>query len=56
MSPPIQIGGYVSGRDAVSDRTIGDILTEARKRGLLTGALPGRAGGELTAKARRLLR
>lgn len=32
-----------------------DVLHDARERGLLTKTLPGRAGGRLTAKARRLL-
>lgn len=32
-----------------------NVVLEARKRGLLTETKPGRAGGDLTAKARRLL-
>lgn len=38
-----------------SPKTVGNRLTEARRRGLLTYPPPGRAGGELTEKARHLL-
>jgi hypothetical protein len=38
-----------------SERTIRDFVDKARKRGLLIGGSPGRAGGQLSAKAKRLL-
>jgi len=53
--PPITIEGYVSKARYVSPETVGDIIGEARHRGLLTSSPPGRPGGELTSKARRLL-
>jgi hypothetical protein len=39
----------------VKEQTARDILYQARRRGLLTEAPPGKAGGELTDKARKIL-
>jgi hypothetical protein len=40
----------------LSSNRIGNILTECRRKGFLTGALPGRAGGTLTDKAKQRAR
>jgi hypothetical protein len=54
--PPVRIEGYVSrGGPTVAAGTVRDIVHRARTRGLLTESPVGRAGGELTAKAMRLL-
>jgi hypothetical protein len=53
--PPRAIKGYVSTGDRVSEATVRDIIHECRERGLLTPAPKGRPGGELTAKAMRML-
>lgn len=42
--------------ERVAPGTIRSILREARRRKLLTASPSGRAGGELTARAERLLR
>jgi transposase len=39
-----------------SRNTVKDVIREARARGLLTETTHGRAGGRLTAKAKKLLR
>lgn len=54
--PPRTIKGYVSDGDRVSEATVRDIIHEARERGLLTRSPKGRAGGELTPKAIRMLK
>lgn len=56
---PIQLLVQQSPRPAgrtFEDIYIRDLIRDARKRNLLTKASPGVAGGELTAKARRILR
>lgn len=45
----------MASQDDLSEITIRGLLYEARKRGLLTSATPGQAGGKLTDKAVRLL-
>lgn len=40
---------------SVAESTVRNQVSEARARGLLTSSRPGRAGGRLTARARRLL-
>lgn len=52
-APPVVLG---VGAGEASEATIRDTLTEARERGLLTSSPRGKAGGELTPKALRLLR
>ncbi len=55
--PQVRIEGYVSRRGPTGAAgTVRDIVHRARTRGLLTESAVGRAGGELTAKAMRLLR
>jgi hypothetical protein len=56
QAPPVEVEGYVSTGERVAPATIRSILREARRRGLLSEAPNGRAGGELSAKARRLLK
>lgn len=54
-NPPLPLAPWSLDGKA-SRHTIADIVAEARTRGLLTApALPGRAGGELTERAKRLL-
>jgi hypothetical protein len=54
--PPARISGYVSDGDRISKETVSDLIHQARKRGLLTPSPIGRPGGELTAKAKALLK
>ncbi len=49
--PPVKISGFASSSDA-PEATVRAIIHEARRRDLLTAAPRGRAGGELTDKAR----
>ncbi|MGH2660719.1 MAG: hypothetical protein ACRDHS_13935 [Actinomycetota bacterium] len=51
--PPVTIAGFASSR--APQATVRAIIHEARRRKLLTGAPPGRAGGKLTEKGTRLL-
>ncbi len=51
--PPVKIAGFASSR--APEATVRAIIHEARRRKLLTGAPPGRAGGELTEKSTQLL-
>jgi hypothetical protein len=54
--PPKAIKGYVSDGLVASPATVRDIIHQARVRGLLTGSPPGRPGGELTPKAKDMLK
>jgi hypothetical protein len=54
--PPRPIRGYVSNESEVSAATVRDFIHQARERGLLTRSPAGRPGGELTPKARRMLK
>lgn len=45
----------LAGETNYSPSRVAGLIHEARRRGLLTAGPPGRAGGELTEKARRLL-
>ncbi len=56
MTPPIHIRGHVSDAKKASEDTVRDIIHEARARGFLTAAPEGKAGGELTPRAERVLR
>jgi len=51
--PPVKIAGFASSR--APEATVRAIIHEARRRKLLTGAPPGRAGGGLTEKSTKLL-
>ena len=53
--PPRAIKGYVSDGAHVSEATVRDLIHQARARDLLTPSPIGRAGGELTPKAIRML-
>lgn len=46
----------VAGRERATAAQLRAYVNRARERGLLTASPPGKAGGELTSKARRLLR
>jgi hypothetical protein len=54
--PPVVIRGYRSDDHFTSQATVRDIIHQARKRGLLTTSPSGRPGGELTAKAERMMK
>jgi hypothetical protein len=54
--PVVPLEGRLSSADDASVASVRDIIATARDRGLLTDAPPGRPGGSLTPKARRLLR
>jgi hypothetical protein len=54
--PPRAIKGYVSDGSHMSEATVRDFIHQARERGLLTRSPAGRAGGELTRKAERMLK
>lgn len=43
-------------REHLSPSRVSELVVKARRRGLLSGSLPGRAGGLLTTKAKKLLR
>ncbi len=51
--PPVRIAGFDSSREP--EATVRAIIHEARRRKLLTDAPRGRAGGDLTKKARGLI-
>lgn len=54
--PPKVIKGYVSDGNVTSGATVRDLIHQARVRGLLTGSPAGRPGGELTPKAKQMLK
>ncbi len=54
--PPKDIRGYVSDGNVTSVATVRDVIHQARVRDLLTDSPPGRPGGELTPKAKQMLR
>jgi hypothetical protein len=54
--PPKVIRGYVSDGNVTSVATVRDFIHQARVRDLLTDSPPGRAGGELTPKAKQMLK
>jgi hypothetical protein len=54
--PPKIIRGYISDGNLTSEATVRDIIHQARERGLLTRSPAGRPGGELTPKAKQILK
>jgi hypothetical protein len=54
--PPKAIKGYVSDGLVASPATVRDIIHQARVRGLLSASPKGRPGGELTRKAKGMLK
>jgi len=53
---PKGVIGALAGRMCLSPSTVRGLLWQARKRGLLTDAPPGQSGGQLTGRAKGLLR